>query len=280
MDQLSHYLGYLPQPNWSWLVWILPILVLLFLNRKRGPSLSQLRAEAIARIEKARGSRVIAIIHHRDRAYMKARVPHTYIDMETAEEFLSAMRGVKPDQPLDIVLHTPGGVLVAAQQIAAAIKAHRGRKTAFVPYHAFSAGTLIALAVDEIVMAPQAMLGPIDPQIDGLPAVSLVHLLQKKSVDAIDDLFFILADDARKAVEETRRMACDLVNPAHTRDAACALTDGLSSGTRTHGDAITFEEAKAQGLNVALGVPAPFFDLVDLYRDPQSEPAARHRGAP
>jgi len=280
MDQLSHFLGNLPKPDWTWLVIILPFVLLPFIRRKRGPSLTALRAEVIAKIEKARGSRVIAIIHHRDRVYAKQRVPHTYIDMETAEEFLSALRSVRPEQPLDIVLHTPGGVLVAAQQIASALKAHKGKKTVFVPYHAFSAGTLIALGADQIVMGPQAVLGPIDPQIDGLPAVSLAHLLEKKSVDAIDDIFFILADDAKKALEETRRMACDLVNPAHTKDAACALTDGLASGARTHGDAITFEEAKAQGLNVAQGVPDAFFDLVDLYRDPMSEPAARHRGAP
>jgi hypothetical protein len=282
MDQLIHFLGALPRPSWSWLGWALLVLFILWpiLRRKRGPSLARIRGEIIARIEQVRGTRVLAIIHHRERSYLAQRAPRDHIDGDTADEFLSAMRTIKPDQPIDIILHTPGGWLTAAQQIAAALKAHKGRKTAFVPYQAWSAGTLIALAADEIVMGPQAVLGPIDPQIAGLPAVSLKKLLKEKSTDAIEDIFFVLADDASKAIDETRKAACDLVNPVHKNGAECALTDGLSAGARTHGDPIMFEEAKAQGINVAQGVPEPMFALVDLCRDPRDEPAIRHRGKP
>ncbi len=54
--------------------------------------------------------------------------------------------------PLDLVLQTPGGLVLASLQIAQAIRDHRGKVTVFVPHYAMSGGTLIALAADEIAM--------------------------------------------------------------------------------------------------------------------------------
>jgi ClpP class serine protease len=72
------------------------------------------------------------------------------------------------------VLHTPGGLVLAALQIAKAIREHKAKVTAFVPHYAMSGGTLIALAADEIVMCKHSVLGPIDPQLGQSPAVSLI----------------------------------------------------------------------------------------------------------
>jgi len=54
----------------------------------------------------------------------------------------------------------PGGLVLAAEQIAPALRRHSGTVTVFVPRYAMSGGTLIALAADEIVMDPNAVLGP------------------------------------------------------------------------------------------------------------------------
>jgi ClpP class serine protease len=59
-------------------------------------------------------------------------------------------------------------------QIARALEAHKAKVTVYVPVYAMSGGTLIALAADEIVLGEFSMLGPIDPQIAGLPAASIV----------------------------------------------------------------------------------------------------------
>lgn len=284
MDSLTQFVSHLPQPEWNWL-WgaaAVVLLCLLFrvLGRKGGADRLRLRAEIMERLERERGTRVFAIINRDDRRTMPMRYGREHIELDTAEQLLSAIRTLKPDQPIDIVLHTPGGEVTAALQIANALKAHRGRKTAFVPYHAFSAGTLVALTTDEIVMGPQAVLGPIDPQIGGIPAASLLRLRAEKSVDRINDIFLVLADHAEKSLEEARVHACDLVNDAHKPAGTCALTDDLVSGTRTHGYPITVVEARARGINVSTKVPDTVFDLVDAYRDPVDEPALRHRYAP
>jgi ClpP class serine protease len=76
-----------------------------------------------------------------------------YIDVNDSEEVLRAIQMTDDDIPLDIVLHTPGGLVLGTLQIAGAIPGHKAKVTVFVPHNAMSGGTLISLAADEIVMA-------------------------------------------------------------------------------------------------------------------------------
>ena len=92
---------------------------------------SRVRA-SIDAFQQSRGSVVLRIVHHS---------PYEYVDEATAIEAIDALRGADADARVDIILHTPGGLLHAAQQILHALKHHRGRKTAFIPYSAWSAGT-------------------------------------------------------------------------------------------------------------------------------------------
>jgi ClpP class serine protease len=67
-----------------------------------------------------------------------------------------------------------------------------------------SGGTLLALAADEIVMSEFAVLGPVDPIVGQLPAISLLKAVSKKSVDELDDHTLIMSDQAEKAIAEVR----------------------------------------------------------------------------
>ncbi|SUB55875.1 putative inner membrane peptidase [Brucella anthropi] len=109
--------------------------------------------------------------------------------------------------PLDIVLHTPGGLVLAATQIARAIQGHKGKVTVFVPHYAMSGGTLIALAADEIVMCDHSVLGPIDPQLGQMPAASLIRVVEQKPITEIDDQTLVLADVGRKAIAQVETVA-------------------------------------------------------------------------
>jgi len=152
-----------------------------------------------------------------------------YIDMDDAEKVLYAIRTTPPDKPIDLILHTPGGLVIAAVQIARALKAHVGRVTVFVPHFAMSGGTLLALAADEIVMSPHAVLGPIDPQINGLPAASIIKVAAEKPLSEIDDQTLILADVGQKAIDQLKRQACELMRAPMSHEAAHALAEKLTS---------------------------------------------------
>ena len=118
------------------------------------------RKQILDRLQQDRKSRVIAMIHGEDTVSLFGDPVSSSITMEDSEAVLRAIRLTPPDQPIDMILHTPGGLVLAAEQISKALADHKGKVTVFVPHYAMSGGTLIALAADEIVMDPNAVLGP------------------------------------------------------------------------------------------------------------------------
>lgn len=133
--------------------------------------------------------------------------------------------------PLDIVLHTPGGLVLAATQIARAIQGHKGKVTVFVPHYAMSGGTLIALAADEIVMCDHSVLGPIDPQLGQMPAASLIRVVEQKPITEIDDQTLVLADVGRKAIAQVETVARRLLTDKMDEEKAATLAAQLATGT-------------------------------------------------
>ena len=227
-----------------------------------------LRASRIAAIQKARGSRVIAVIHRQESMRFFGFPLARYIDMDDAEKVLNAIRTTPPEQPIDMILHTPGGLAIAALQIARALRAHPGRVTVFVPYFAMSGGTLVALGADEIVMTEHAMLGPIDPQINGMPAASIIKVASEKPLSEIDDQTLIFADLGHKAIEQLKRQATELLRVPMPPEMATALAEKLTSGRWTHDYPITVSEARELGLPVNTAMPQDVIDLMALFPQP------------
>jgi hypothetical protein len=231
------------------------------------------RQRLLADLERSRGTRVLAIVHGREWVF-DSRKTHTYFDRETTDEFISAIRKMDPEQPLDLILHTPGGEYSSGLQLARALKAHRGRKTAFVPFHAFSMGTIIALVADQIAMGEHAVLGPIDAQFGWRPAVDLVRLAREKPLAEIDDTSLLLSYLAERAIQENKDL-CDVVNQCHKTDGTCALTMRLASGELSHGYPISVAGAHELGINVVTGIPEQVYSYVELCQDIDKEPAVR-----
>jgi ClpP class serine protease len=226
------------------------------------------RQRLLAQIERRRGSRVILLVHRQETMSMLGFPVMRYIDVNDAEEVMRACEMTDPQMPLDLVLHTPGGLVLAATQIARAVRSRKGKVTVFVPHYAMSGGTLIALAADEIVMAPHAVLGPVDPQLGQYAAASLLKVVQKKPIADVDDQTLILADVAEKAVAQVRDSVSELLTRSVSAEKAKTLANLLSTGTWTHDYPITFEEAKRQGLNVRSDMPSDILQLMGLYRQP------------
>src|SRR6266540_4141127 len=186
------------------------------------------RQRLIARLERQRNSRVILLVHRQEQMSLLGFPVFRYIDVNDSEEVMRAIHLTDPDVPLDIVLHTPGGLVLAALQIARAIHKHKGKVTAFVPHYAMSGGTLIALAGDEIVMSEHAMLGPVDPQLGQYPASSILQAVARKPVQDVDDATLILADQAEKATVQLRaavkEFLVDEMPPERSEELAALLT--------------------------------------------------------
>src|ERR1700719_3690772 len=170
-----------------------------------------MRVRKISQLESQRNSRVILLVHRQETMRLLGFPVARYIDINDSEEVLRAIQMTDNDVPLDLVLHTPGGLVLAALQIAKAVRDHKAKVTVFVPHYAMSGGTLIALAADEIVMCTHSVLGPIDPQLGQSPAASLITVVEDKPIAKIDDKTLILADVGRKAISQVKESARDLL---------------------------------------------------------------------
>lgn len=251
----------------STLIWIL-LAVMALQPLLMGRWLALRRMQAIRAIENTRGSRVITMIHRQEKRSLFGLNVSRHIDLEDAQTIISAIKETPLDRPIDIVLHTPGGLVLAAMQIARAVEAHPAKVTVIVPVYAMSGGTLIALAADEIVLGEFSMLGPIDPQIAGFPAASIVRARQVKPVEHVFDLTLVLADMSEKALSQVKRGAIELLMPRLDQASAEQLAEKLAGGHWTHDYALTAHEAEQLGLPVKVGMPVEVLALMKLYPQP------------
>jgi ClpP class serine protease len=230
--------------------------------------LDAMRMRKIAQLERARTSRVILLVHRQETMRLLGFPIARYIDINDSEEVMRAIQMTDDDVPVDIILHTPGGLVLAALQIARALRGHKGKVTAFVPHYAMSGGTLIALAADEIVMCRHSVLGPIDPQLGGSPAASLLKVVEQKPISEIDDKTLILADVGRKAIGQLKSAAGKLLDRHLPAEKAELLAEKLSTGIWTHDYPITPDEARALGLPISTEMPDRVLELMALYPQP------------
>jgi ClpP class serine protease len=226
------------------------------------------RARAIRGIEKEHGTRVITMIHRQEKRSLFGFSVSRHIDLEDAQTVIAAIKETPDDIPIDLVIHTPGGLVLAAMQIARAVEAHPAKVAVYVPVYAMSGGTLIALAADEIVLGEFSVLGPIDPQILGLPAASIVKARDSKPIAEVFDLTLILADVGEKAVAQVKQGAIELLTPRLEQAVAETIAAKLAGGHWTHDYALTASEASALGLPVKVGMPLPIMEFMKLYPQP------------
>ena len=230
--------------------------------------LEAMRVRKISQLERERKSRVILLVHRQETMRLLGFPIARYIDINDSEEVLRAIQMTDADVPIDLVLHTPGGLVLAALQIAKAVREHKAKVTVFVPHYAMSGGTLIALAADEIVMCEHSVLGPIDPQLGDSPAASLIKVIEQKPMAKIDDRTLVLADVGRKAIAQVKQAASELLNRRLPAEQASALAEKLTSGTWTHDYPIWASTAKSLGLSISTDMPDDVFQLMKLYPQP------------
>ncbi|NJE07793.1 hypothetical protein E3E31_04520 [Thermococcus sp. M39] len=263
MDPLSGFLGSL--------IWWLFFLYLLLWPQMQYRQLQLMRARLLQRLSRKRNSTVITLIHRQESIGLFGIPFYKFISIEDSEEILRAIRMAPKDKPIDLIIHTPGGLVLAATQIAKALKDHPAETRVIIPHYAMSGGTLIALAADKIIMDPHAVLGPVDPQLGQYPAPSIVRAVQKKGPEKVDDQTLILADVAEKAINQVRNFVYELLKDRYGEEKARELAQILTEGRWTHDYPITVEEAKKLGLHVSTDVPEEVYELMQLYPQPMKQ---------
>lgn len=252
-------------------IWVLFLFFTLLYPRLQQSALQRARRKELTNLGNRRGSNVITLIHRQETISLLGVPISRYIDIDDSEEVLRAIRLTPDDTPIDIIIHTPGGIALAATQIALALEAHPAKKTVMIPHYAMSGGTLIALAADEIMMDPHAVLGPVDPQLgdrQGMYAASsILKVVETKKTDELDDRTLYLAEESRKALAQIKELVRTLVKDIREEEEIEKIVEELVSGKYTHDFPITAEEAcKLLGECVNRELPREVYSLMSLYK--------------
>jgi ClpP class serine protease len=252
--------------NLLWFLFIFFFVIWPFWKR----SLLNREREAMIRlIEKKYNARVITMIHRQEGLSFFSFAFMKFINIEDSEKILRAIRMTPEDMPIVMILHTPGGLALAASQIASALARHKSKVMVIVPHYAMSGGTLIALSADEIIMDHNAVLGPVDPQIGQMPAASIVKVLDAKKPEDIDDETMIMADVSKKAIEQMESFVYELLKKkGHSEEVSRKIAKEVSTGKYTHDYPLDVDTLKSLGLSISTDVIEEVYELMELYDQP------------
>lgn len=264
----------------SQLFWFIFIL-LLILPMLKSQTLEWSRERLIRAIEEKRKSRVITMIHRQETRSFLGFFMMRFITIEDSEQVLRAIRLTPKNMPIDFIIHTPGGLALAATQIANALADHQAPVRVIIPHYAMSGGTLIAFAADEIIMDEHAVLGPVDPQLGQEPAASIVKIKKIKDPNEIDDSTWVKIDVSEKALKQMYDNVVSLLKKkGYSEEVAKKVAEELTQGKYTHDFPITVEMAKELGLKVSTEVPDEVYALMELYPQPSGPQSVQYIPVP
>ncbi len=254
--------------NYAWILLFVLLFVIPIMQRYM---VNAARQRILARISRERKSQVVTLIHRQETIAFLGIPLSRYIDIDDSEEVLRAIRTTPHNVPIDLIMHTPGGIALAATQIALALKSHPARKTVIVPHYAMSGGTMIALAADEILMDPHAVIGPVDPQLankDGqFAAASVIKVVKEKPIDKVADKTLLRADDSQKAQDQMIVFVREIMKGKCGEENIDQIIAELVMGKYTHDYPIFPGRARELlGDCVKVGIPKSVYELMEFYK--------------
>lgn len=213
-----------------------------------------------------------------------AMVYASMISDESVRILYECLRRWGQQEHLDLVLLTSGGQVMATRQLALLLREYIHRLTILVPYRARSAGTLLCLSANELVLGPLAQLGPIDSNISAVgpsppDAPSMISATDIYTFRQMaEDWFGITREEDRLQVlallaqrifpttlsafyrfdQQIRRIAYELLKyqmPDGEADVMKRIVDQLASGQYGHDYIISRTEARDLGLHTHFASP-------------------------
>jgi len=242
--------------------------------RATGSTHDQLRRKYLAKLYDFTGRNIIVYysswLQKKD---LRGQMSGFDVNDEDKNGFMSAIHGLDKTRGLDIFLHTPGGEISAAESLVDYLRSIFGNNIrAIVPQLAMSAGTMIACSCKEILMGKHSSLGPIDPQINGIPTHGIIEEFNRAAQEISIKPYLIplwqpiiakynptLIGECEKAMNWASEIVKDwLVSGMFENDPdAETKANGIISEladhalTKSHARHISMERAKQIGLNIS-----------------------------
>ena len=163
---------------------------------------------AVHAVEKALGTPAWLLIQNVPTPPLQHR-PYYTIDDYVLKSFLAFKALLVKGKPIPLIIDSPGGQAKAAYQIASFLRSHCGGFLAVVPEYAKSAATLLTLGAEEIILAPQAEIGPLDVQVfdperegfgSALDEVQALERLNAFALQAVDSAMYFFVSRTGKSM--------------------------------------------------------------------------------
>ena len=234
-----------------------------------GNPLDVVRRRYLRKAHEATGRNVIA---YYSGFLQKPQLEQTAINDNDKNGLMAVINKLDRSKGLDLILHTPGGDLAAAESIVDYLKQMFDKDMrAIIPQIAMSAGTMIACACKVIIMGKQSNLGPIDPQFRGVPARGVIDELDRAVNEVKGDpgkipIWQVIVSkyppafigECEKAIKWSKQIVTNWLienmfyNQADAMQRAVSIVEHLSdpSGTMSHSRHIGIDECKRIGLEI------------------------------
>lgn len=186
------------------------------------------------------------------------------LTMEDSKKFVDIMRNIDENTNLTLILNTPGGLLSAAEVIVHSLLSHKGKITTYIPYYSMSAGTLISLVSDEIVMDKNAYCGPIDPQLWVLSSNDIIKYGRESSNDSngiIKEITRLLCKKAELSINRIDNVLKEIKTKNDGYDID-KISEELLHGKYNHDQPLFAKNMNDILPNVVIGIPS---DVMKLY---------------
>ena len=238
-------------------------------------AVSSVRHEYLAKLHEKTGRNVIA---YYSGFLSKGGLAGSEINDEDKNGFMMAVHRLERKNGLDLIIHTPGGGITSTQSIVDYLhKMFRKDKKSppdirtIVPQIAMSAGTMMACSCREIWMGKHSNLGPIDPQLNGVPAYGVLQEFRTACKEVKNDVTKIpiwqpIIGQYRPTYLSRCKNAIDLSNDFVRRQLEAVMFQGEADAkkkadrivkalthytkNKTHDRHIHYEECLAMGLKV------------------------------
>lgn len=241
--------------------------------KKAGSTYDLIRRQYLARLAEATGRNVIVYYSGwlQKTDLLNRGVGGFELNDNDKNGFMAAIHGLDRSKGLDLILHTPGGEIAATESLVDYLHSMFDDIRAVVPQIAMSAGTMVALACNKIMMGKHSSLGPIDPQIQGIPAHGIVEEFMEAAKEIHKNPATIplwqpiiakyhptLIGECKKAIEWSSEIVkAWLIARMFAGDAAASTKAdkvieelGSHALTKSHARHISMKKARELGLNV------------------------------
>lgn len=237
-------------------------------NNNARQAVDTIRRDYLRKLHEHTGRNIIAYYS----GFLSKPEIQSEINDEDKNGFMMAVHRLDRTKGLDLILHTPGGLITATQSIVNYLqRMFKDDIRAIVPQIAMSAGTMLACSCKEILMAKHSNLGPIDPHLRGIPAYGAIREFRRACREVKRDAskipiwqsiigqyrptFLSQCENAIKLSNDFVRDQLEKVMFAREKDArekAASVVRKLTdySGNKTHDRHIHIDESKAIGLKV------------------------------